>query len=484
VRPLNLDTVNLLLQRNCKDNAQHPDFHAQQYLIYILHILIISCIFGFRKRALEVQSHTIYWKSIATTNHHYGVLWFYGMTFFESLYAHDMAKVLIVDDEAAIRRTLKEILLFEKFEVDEAADGLECLVKLKQRSYDVLLLDIKMPKMDGLETLERIQEITPDTPVIMISGHGTIETAVEAVKKGAFDFLSKPPDLNRLLITVRNALDKSHLIGETKTLKRAVSKSKVQEIIGTSEAINRIKHTIERVGPTDARVLVTGPNGSGKELIARWLHELSARACNPIVEVNCAAIPSELIESELFGHEKGAFTSAIKQRVGKFEQAHGGTLFLDEIGDMSLSAQAKVLRALQENRITRVGGEKDIAVDVRILAATNKDLRREIEKGNFREDLYHRLAVIIIESPALNDRREDIPLLAAHFMKMVCGEYGSAPKRISNGAIKELQQLNWTGNIRELRNVVERLIILGGDPISADDVQRYVAPAISAFAFD
>jgi two-component system nitrogen regulation response regulator NtrX len=394
-----------------------------------------------------------------------------------------MAKVLIVDDEAAIRRTLKEILQFEKFEVDEAADGLECLVKLKQRSYDVLLLDIKMPKMDGMETLERIQEITPDTPVIMISGHGTIETAVEAVKKGAFDFLSKPPDLNRLLITVRNALDKSSLIGETKTLKRAVSKSKVQEIIGTSEAISRIKHTIERVAPTDARVLVTGPNGSGKELIARWLHELSARSSQPIVEVNCAAIPSELIESELFGHEKGAFTSAIKQRVGKFEQAHGGTLFLDEIGDMSLSAQAKVLRALQENRITRVGGEKDIPVDVRIVAATNKDLRREIEKGNFREDLYHRLAVIIIESPALNDRRQDIPMLTEHFLKQVCAEYGSATKRISAGAVKELQQLNWTGNIRELRNVVERLIILGADPISADDVHRYVAPAVPEHAF-
>ncbi len=394
-----------------------------------------------------------------------------------------MAKVLIVDDEAAIRRTLKEILQFEKFEVDEAADGLECLVKLKQRSYDVLLLDIKMPKMDGLETLERIQEITPDTPVIMISGHGTIETAVEAVKKGAFDFLSKPPDLNRLLITVRNALDKSSLIGETKTLRRAVSKSKVQEIIGNSEAISRIKHTIERVAPTDARVLVTGPNGSGKELIARWLHELSSRSSQPIVEVNCAAIPSELIESELFGHEKGAFTSAIKQRVGKFEQAHGGTLFLDEIGDMSLSAQAKVLRALQENRITRVGGEKDIPVDVRIVAATNKDLRREIEKGNFREDLYHRLAVIIIESPALNDRRQDIPMLTEHFLKQVCAEYGSATKRISAGAVKELQQLNWTGNIRELRNVVERLIILGADPISADDVHRYVAPAVTEHAF-
>jgi len=385
-----------------------------------------------------------------------------------------MAKVLIVDDEAAIRRTLREILQFEKYEVDEAADGLEGLVKVKQKSYDVILLDIKMPKMDGMEALERMQELAPDTPVIMISGHGTIETAVDAVKKGAFDFLSKPPDLNRLLITVRNAMDKSSLIGETKTLKRAVSKSKVQEIIGQTPAIQHIKNTIERVAPTDARVLVTGPNGSGKELIARWLHELSARSAQPIVEVNCAAIPSELIESELFGHEKGSFTSAIKQRIGKFEQAHGGTLFLDEIGDMSLSAQAKVLRALQENRITRVGGEKDISVDVRIVAATNKDLRLEIEKGNFREDLYHRLAVIIIESPALNNRREDIPLLADHFLRIVCNEYGTALKRISPEALRKLQDFNWTGNIRELRNVVERLVILGNNPISEEDVTRYV----------
>lgn len=385
-----------------------------------------------------------------------------------------MAKVLIVDDEGAIRRTLKEILLFEKYEVEEAADGLECLVKLKQQRFDAILLDIKMPKMDGLEALERIQELAPDTPVIMISGHGTIETAVEAVKKGAFDFLSKPPDLNRLLITVRNALDKSILMSETKSLRRAVSKSKVQEIIGESEAIRHIRHTIERVAPTDARVLVTGPNGSGKELIARWLHELSPRAAQPIVEVNCAAIPSELIESELFGHEKGAFTSAVKQRVGKFEQAHGGTLFLDEIGDMSASAQAKVLRALQENRITRVGGEKDIPVDVRIIAATNKDLRKEIEQGNFREDLYHRLAVIIIESPALNNRRDDIPLLADHFLRQVCAEYGIAARKINTQAVEALKNFNWTGNIRELRNVVERLIILGGDPITGEDVKKYV----------
>ncbi len=385
-----------------------------------------------------------------------------------------MAKVLIVDDEGAIRRTLKEILQFEKYEVEEAADGLECLVKLKQQRFDAILLDIKMPKMDGLEALERIQELAPDTPVIMISGHGTIETAVEAVKKGAFDFLSKPPDLNRLLITVRNALDKSILVSETKSLRRAVSKSKVQEIIGESEAIRHIRHTIERVAPTDARVLVTGPNGSGKELIARWLHELSPRAAQPIVEVNCAAIPSELIESELFGHEKGAFTSAVKQRVGKFEQAHGGTLFLDEIGDMSASAQAKVLRALQENRITRVGGEKDIPVDVRIIAATNKDLRKAIEQGNFREDLYHRLAVIIIESPALNNRRDDIPLLADHFLRHVCAEYGIATRKINTQAVEALKNFNWTGNIRELRNVVERLIILGGDPITGEDVKKYV----------
>lgn len=385
-----------------------------------------------------------------------------------------MAKILIVDDEGAIRRTLREILQFEKYDVEEAADGLEALVKIKQRSYDIILLDIKMPKMDGMEALERIQELAPDTPVIMISGHGTIETAVEAVKKGAFDFLSKPPDLNRLLITVRNALDKSTLIGETKVLKRVVAKSKVQEIIGNSAPILHIRQTIERVAPTDARVLVTGPNGSGKELIARWLHELSTRAANPIVEVNCAAIPSELIESELFGHEKGSFTSAVKQRTGKFEQAHGGTLFLDEIGDMSLSAQAKVLRALQENRITRVGGEKDIPVDVRIVAATNKDLRSEMEKGAFREDLYHRLAVIIIESPALNDRRDDIPLLVDHFIRLVCGEYGIAPKQISDGAMKALQQYNWTGNIRELRNVVERLIILSGEAITEKEVGLYV----------
>jgi len=324
--------------------------------------------------------------------------------------------------------------------------------------------------------LERLQEAAPDTPVIMISGHATIDTAVEAVKRGAFDFISKPPDLNRLLITLRNALDKSSLVTETKTLRRKVAGRQVQEIIGSSARIQFIKDTIERVAPTEARVLVTGPNGTGKELVARWMHELSSRASGPIVEVNCAAIPSELIESELFGHEKGSFTSAHKQKLGKFEQANGGTLFLDEIGDMSLSAQAKVLRALQENRITRVGGEKELPVNVRVVAATNKDLRREINLGTFREDLYHRLAVIIIDVPALNNRREDIPMLVEHFLNLVCTEYGIPVKDISAEALTHLQGLNWTGNIRELRNVVERLVILGGQTISEEDVQRYVAP--------
>ena len=390
-----------------------------------------------------------------------------------------MAKVLIVDDEGSIRRTLRDILEFEKYEVDEAADGKECLFKVKKNQYDILLLDIKMPKMDGMEVLDRLQILAPDTPVIMISGHANIDTAVDAVKRGAFDFISKPPDLNRLLITMRNAMDKSNLITETKTLKRKVAKSKVQAIIGESSAISQIKSTIERVAPTDARVLVTGSNGTGKELVARWLHEKSKRSTSQIIEVNCAAIPSELIESELFGHEKGAFTSAIKQRIGKFEQANGGTLFLDEIGDMSLSAQAKVLRALQENVITRVGGEKEIHVNVRIVAATNKNLREEITARRFREDLYHRLAVIIINVPALNDRREDIPELIAHFMKQICKQYGTALKKIDAAAIKALQATNWTGNIRELRNVVERLIILGGDTISEEDVHQYVS-AMSA----
>ncbi len=388
-----------------------------------------------------------------------------------------MARILIVDDEQSIRRTLRDIMEFEKYEVEEAADGVECLVKLKKGKFDVLILDIKMPQMDGMEALDRIQLLAPDTPVIMISGHANIDTAVDAVKRGAFDFISKPPDLNRLLITIRNALDKSHLISETKNLKRKVTRSKVQEIIGESPAILDIKETIVRVAPTDARVLVTGPNGTGKELVARWIHEKSGRHEQPIVEVNCAAIPSELIESELFGHEKGAFTSANKQRIGKFEQANGGTLFLDEIGDMSLSAQAKVLRALQENRITRVGGDKDIDVDVRIVAATNKDLRKEIEAGRFREDLYHRLAVIIVDVPSLNDRPGDIPLLIEHFISKICEEYGISAKKITKEAILALQKIHWSGNIRELRNVVERLIILSSTAITEEDVNRYVVPA-------
>lgn len=391
-----------------------------------------------------------------------------------------MAKVLIVDDERSIRKTLKEILEFEKYKVEEASDGLECLAKLKTNSFDVMILDIKMPKMDGMEVLERVQILAPDLPVVMISGHANIDTAVEAVKKGAFDFISKPPDLNRLLITIRNAMDKSSLITETKVLKRKVSKSKVQKIIGTSGEIEKIKETIDRVAPTDARVLITGSNGTGKELVARWIHEKSNRKSNPIIEVNCAAIPSELIESELFGHEKGAFTSAVKQRIGKFEQANGGTLFLDEIGDMSLSAQAKVLRALQENKITRVGGDKEIKVDVRVIAATNKDLRTQIEKGNFREDLYHRLAVIIVHVPSLNDRKEDIPLLVEHFISQICSEYGVPRKKIKNNALGRLQVVNWSGNIRELRNVVERLIILSGEAILVEDVERYVLPSAAA----
>ena len=385
-----------------------------------------------------------------------------------------MAKILIVDDEASIRNTLREILEFEKYDVEEAMDGIQALGKLKKSKYDVIIMDIKMPKMDGMEALERVQLLVSDTPVIMISGHANIDTAVDAVKKGAFDFISKPPDLNRLLITVRNAMDKSSLISETKVLKRRVSRSKTQEIIGESEPIMKIKETIDRVAPTDARVLITGSNGTGKELVARWLHEKSGRSGGPIVEVNCAAIPSELIESELFGHEKGSFTGAYKQKIGKFEQANGGTIFLDEIGDMSLSAQAKVLRALQENRIVRVGGDKEIQVDVRVLAATNKNLREEIDAKNFREDLYHRLAVIIIEVPALNERRNDIPLLTSHFIKSICTEYGVQPKQIDDAAIDTLKNVNWTGNIRELRNVVERLIILSGEVIKKEDVVAFV----------
>ena len=386
-----------------------------------------------------------------------------------------MAKILIVDDEASIRKTLREILEFEKYKVDEAVDGLDCMVKLKQAEYDVIIMDIKMPQMDGLEALERIQLLAPDTPTIMISGHANIDTAVNAVKRGAFDFISKPPDLNRMLITVRNAIDKSSLIVETKTLKRRVSKVETQSIIGESKAISNIKETIDRVAPTEARVLITGSNGTGKELVARWIHEKSPRKDHPLIEVNCAAIPSELIESELFGHEKGSFTSAHKQRIGKFEQANGGTIFLDEIGDMSLSAQAKVLRALQESKITRVGGEKEIKVDVRVIAATNKEIREEISFNRFREDLYHRLAVIIIDVPTLNERIEDIPILVEHFIDIICNEYGVNPKEITKGAIKALQKVNWTGNIRELRNVVERLIILSEEKITEEDVKNYVS---------
>lgn len=381
-------------------------------------------------------------------------------------------KILVIDDERAIRNILKEILQNEGYVVDEANDGEEGLKKFTDNLYDLVLCDIKMPKLDGIEFLNKANEQNPDVPIIIISGHGNIETAVDAVKKGAYDYISKPPDLNRMLITIRNAMDKTILVKETKVLKRKASK--VQEIIGESESIKKIKATIDKVAPTDARVLVTGENGSGKELVARWLHEKSNRNTAPIVEVNCAAIPSELIESELFGHEKGSFTSAIKQRIGKFEQANGGTLFLDEIGDMSLSAQAKVLRALQEGKITRVGGEKEIAVDVRVVAATNKDLMQEVEAKNFRLDLYHRLGVILIKVPSLNERRDDIPLLANKFLEDIATEYGQAAKSIDKKAMELLQKHNWTGNIRELRNVVERLIILSGKTITASDVESFV----------
>jgi DNA-binding NtrC family response regulator len=384
-----------------------------------------------------------------------------------------MATILIIDDERAIRKTLNEILGFEGYKIDEAADGEEGLKKFQSATYDVVLCDIKMPKLDGIEFLGKALAINPDIPVIMISGHGNIETAVEAVKKGAFDFISKPPDLNRLLITIRNAIDKTHLVKEAKVLKRKVSK--VQEMIGQSAPIEKIKETIEKVAPTDARVMITGENGSGKELVAKWIHEKSSRNEGQLVEVNCAAIPSELIESELFGHEKGSFTSAVKQRIGKFELANGGTLFLDEIGDMSLSAQAKVLRALQEGKIMRVGGEKEIAVDVRVIAATNKDLLQEVENKNFRLDLYHRLSVIIIHVPSLNERRDDIPLLVNRFLEDIAEDYGQAKKEIDSKAIEALKQHNWTGNIRELRNVVERLVILSGKTITSEDITNYVA---------
>lgn len=386
-----------------------------------------------------------------------------------------MPKILIVDDDRGIRSTLRDILEFEKYDVFEAVDGLDAMVKIKQKDYDVVILDIKMPKMDGMDVIEKIQNTKPDLPVVMISGHGNIDTAVEAVKKGAFDFIQKPPDLNRLLITIRNAMDKSSLITEKKVLQKKISRKNTIDIVGESEAISWINDTIDVVAPTDARVLINGENGTGKELVARWIHEKSGRNAKPLIEVNCAAIPSELIESELFGHEKGSFTSAHKSRPGKFELANEGTLFLDEIGDMSLSAQAKVLRALQENRISRVGGDKEIRVNVRVLAATNKDLRKEIAKGNFREDLYHRLAVIIIKVPSLRDRKSDIPLLVSHFNKMICSEYNIPEKSFDVAAIKELQKGSWTGNIRELRNVVERLIILSKGRVSKADVVNNVA---------
>lgn len=385
-----------------------------------------------------------------------------------------MSKILVIDDERAIRNTLKEILEYENHEVDSAEDGPSGVELFQKGNYEAVLCDIKMPQMDGIEVLEKLQEISAETPVIMISGHGNIDTAVEAIKKGAFDFIEKPLDLNRILITLRNATDKTVLIKETKSLKRKVNKT--YDIVGDSPAIQRVKDVIDRVAPTEARVLITGSNGTGKELVARWLHEKSNRADMPFVEVNCAAIPSELIESELFGHEKGAFTSAIKQRKGKFEQADGGTLFMDEIGDMSLSAQAKVLRALQENKVSRVGSDKDINVNVRIVAATNKNLQKEIEAGNFREDLYHRLSVIIIQVPALNERLEDVPLLARHFIELVCEEYGMPQKTITDDAIEELKKNSWTGNIREFRNVIERLIILCDKEITGNDVKAFVQP--------
>jgi two-component system, NtrC family, nitrogen regulation response regulator NtrX len=385
-----------------------------------------------------------------------------------------MSKILVIDDEKSIRNTLKEVLEYEHHQVDLAEDGPSGIGLFSANTYDVVLCDIKMSKMDGIEVLQKICEISADIPVIMISGHGNIDTAVEAIKKGAYDFLEKPLDLNRLLITIRNAMDKSRLITQTQVLKNKVSK--MYEIIGESESIALVKQMIDRVAPTEARVLITGSNGTGKELVAHQIHEKSTRAKGPFVEVNCAAIPSELIESELFGHEKGSFTSAIKQRIGKFEQANGGTLFLDEIGDMSLSAQAKVLRALQENKITRVGSDKDIHVNVRVITATNKNIKKEIENNNFREDLYHRLSVILIHVPSLNEREDDIPLLAEHFNGLICSEYGMSRKNIKKDAIKELQKIQWTGNIREFRNVLERLIILCREDITGKDVVAYARP--------
>jgi two-component system nitrogen regulation response regulator NtrX len=386
-----------------------------------------------------------------------------------------MPKILIIEDEASIRRVLSKILSEESdtYQVEDAEDGLAGFEKIKNNDYDLVLCDIKMPKMDGVEVLEAVKKIKPEIPMVMISGHGDMETAINTMRLGAFDYISKPPDLNRLLNTVRNALDKKQLVVENKILKKKVSKN--YEMIGESEAINHIKVMIEKVAQTEARVLITGPNGTGKELVAHQLHEKSERANFPLIEVNCAAIPSELIESELFGHVKGAFTSAVKDRAGKFEAADKGTIFLDEIGDMSLSAQAKVLRALQESMITRVGADKDIKVDVRVVAATNKDLKVEIAEGRFREDLYHRLAVILIKVPALNDRRDDIPLLISHFAEKIASEQGNAVKQFSKEAINLLKEYDWTGNIRELRNVVERLIILGGNEISENDVKLFAS---------
>lgn len=386
-----------------------------------------------------------------------------------------MAKILIIEDEAAIRRVLTKILSEEskEYQVEEAADGLEGINKIREEDYDLVLCDIKMPKMDGVEVLEAALKLKPETPMVMISGHGDLDTAVNTMRLGAFDYISKPPDLNRLLNTVRNALDRKSLVIENKNLKKKVSKK--YEMVGESEEIDHIKEMIEKVAPTDARVLITGPNGTGKELVAHWLHEKSDRSKGPLIEVNCAAIPSELIESELFGHVKGAFTSANKDRAGKFEAANGGTIFLDEIGDMSLSAQAKVLRALQESRVQRVGSDRDIKVDVRVVAATNKNLKKEIDEGNFREDLYHRLAVILIKVPALNDRRNDIPILINHFAKKIAGEQGTAQKTFSSAAIDLLKEYDWTGNIRELRNVVERLLILSGSEVSEGDVKLFAS---------
>ena len=386
-----------------------------------------------------------------------------------------MAKILIIEDEAAIRRVLVKILSEENntYLVEEAEDGLVGMEKIKDDEYDLVLCDIKMPKMDGIEVLEAIRKIKPEVPVVMLSGHGDLDTAVNTMKLGAFDYISKPPDLNRLLNTVRNALDRKKLVVENTQLKKKVGKN--YQMIGNSPAISKIKDIIEKVAPTDARVLITGPNGTGKELVAHWLHQKSNRSNGPMIEVNCAAIPSELIESELFGHVKGAFTSAIKDRAGKFETANGGTIFLDEIGDMSLSAQAKVLRALQENKISRVGSDKDIKVDVRVIAATNKDLKNEIEEKKFREDLYHRLAVILIEVPPLNERREDIPLLVEFFSDKIADEQGTNKKEFTDSAINLLKKYDWTGNIRELRNVVERLIILGGEEITEEDVQLFAS---------